>query len=180
MSVLLWKFLQSTSERPFLLKRYIDDIFIVWPKHQNLLSFIHSINGFHPNIKYTMDQSNTHINFLDLTIFKSEQFPETHQLSVKTYQKEHNLYQYLHFTSNHPNSTFRGIIIWEAIRYIRTNSFQEDYKEQIEKFKTRLNKQKYPVSSINRILRNISYKNRDRYLKTNIRRHQQAPPNPMF
>ena len=180
MSVLLQKFLQSTSERPFLLKRYIDDIFIIWPKHQNLSSFLHNINEFHPSIKYTMDQSNTHINFLDLTIFKSKQFSETHQLSVKTYQKEHNLYQYLHFTSNHPKSTFRGIIIGEAIRYIRTNSFQEDYKEQIEKFKTRLIKRKYPISFINRILRSISYKNRDKYLETNTGQHHQAPLSPMF
>ena len=180
MSVLLRNFLQSTSERPLLLRRYIDDIFFIWPKHQDLSSFIRRINGFHPNIKYTMDQSDTHINFLDLTVFKSERFPETHQLSVKTYQKEHNLYQYLHFTSDHPNSTFQGIITGEAIRYIRTNSSQSDYKKQINKFKARQLKRDYPIQFINRTLRRISYNNRDKHLKANTGQLQQAPSSPMF
>ena len=81
MSIMLHNFLTTASEKPLLLKRYIDDIFIIWPKHQSLTRFIHNMNSSHLSIKYTLNQSDTHINFLDLTIFKSTDFTKTHKLS---------------------------------------------------------------------------------------------------
>ena len=71
MSVMLRNFLTTASKKPLLLKRYLDDIFIIWPKRQSLTRFIHNMNSSHLNIKYTLNQSETHINFLDLTIFKA-------------------------------------------------------------------------------------------------------------
>ena len=171
MSVLLRNFLTTVSEKPLVLKRYIDDIFIIWPKHQDLATFLLHINSFHPSIKYTSNQSNTHIDFLDLTIFKNANVTTTHKLSVKTYQKEHNLYQYLHFSSNHPKSTFKSIIFGEAIRYIRTNSSQNDYKEQVVKFTQRLVERQYPIGLIKRAIKKANYKDRAKYLKARDKQH---------
>ena len=138
MSILLREFLSTTPEKPLYLKRYIDDIFILWPEKPNLTIFYQQIKSYHPQIKFTIAQSTTSVNFLDITVYKDKTFEKTGKLSVMTYQKDQNLFQYLHFKSNHPKSTLKGLIIGEAIRYIRTNSKKEKYEEQLSKFIQRL------------------------------------------
>uniref|UniRef100_A0A1X7U709 Reverse transcriptase domain-containing protein n=1 Tax=Amphimedon queenslandica TaxID=400682 RepID=A0A1X7U709_AMPQE len=115
MSVLLKSFLSKRSDKPLLIKRYIDDIFMIWQKHHDLNKFVDDINSYHPNIKFTFTQSDSAVEFLDITVYKGE---DTEKLKVSTFQKENNLHQYLHFSSSHPKSVFRGIIIEEATRYV--------------------------------------------------------------
>ena len=119
------KFMRTTQEKS-LLQRYIDDIFMLWPRQQSLQSFIQSLNSFHPNIKFTTQSSDNSIDFLDFTIYKGISFNEASILDIKTYQKPLNLYQYLHFTSNHPQSTYKGIIRGECIRYAPTNTSENN------------------------------------------------------
>ena len=133
MSTIVKQFLSTTPENPILLKRYIDDIFMVWPRCQNLNNFLHRLNNHHPKIKFTSMQSKKSIDFLDITVYKDSDFNKTGKLSTSTYQKENNLYQYLHFTSNHPQSIFRALIIGEATKYVRTNSSRETYYKQLRK-----------------------------------------------
>lgn len=123
------------------------------------------MNSFHPNIKFTISQSNTTIDFLDVTIYKGEDFNTSNKLSVKTYQKVNNLYQYLHFTSNHPESIFKGIITGELIRYARTNSTAKEYKKQVERFTERLLNRKYPIRFINEAIKKVNYDKRGTFLK---------------
>uniref|UniRef100_A0A1X7UGQ5 GIY-YIG domain-containing protein n=1 Tax=Amphimedon queenslandica TaxID=400682 RepID=A0A1X7UGQ5_AMPQE len=165
MSTLLRKFLSSTSDRPLFMRRYIDDIFMVWPRNKDLDKFLSELNNFHPQIKFTTTQSDTAVNFLDITIYKNSNFTATGKLSTSTYEKENNLFQYLHFESNHSISIYKGIIIGEAMRYVRTNSTEEKYKEQLSKFIQRLKERKYPESFIYKTLRNVSYKRRTLYLR---------------
>ena len=68
MSVLLRKFLNTQKNKPILIRRYIDDIFILWPHNHNLNEFTTAINNFHPNIQFTTTSSQAKVNFLDLTI----------------------------------------------------------------------------------------------------------------
>ena len=180
MSVLLRKFLALTSEKPTFIKRYIDDIIMLWPQHQNLTNFINSLNNYHQNIKFTVNYSNTSVNFLDLTVYKGDLFNRTNKLDVKTYEKNGNLYQYVHFTSNHPKHNLRGIIIGEATRYVRTNSSENTYLEQLEKFTSRLVKRSYPHRFINKALRKVHYKNRDRYIETQCKPLPKPLTRPVF
>ena len=167
-STLLGNFLSSVTEKPFFMKRYIDDIFIIWPKHQDFNAFFKSLNSFHPNIKFTTSQSENSINFLDLNIYKGSSFQKEKKLDVSTYQKTNNLYQYLHFHSNHPNHGKNGLIIGEAIRYVRTNSTQCEYLKQIGKFTQRLMSRGYPKRFIEKALKKVDYQRRPCYLQQNI------------
>ena len=97
MSVFFRKFLYTIDEHPLLLTRYIDDIFLIWPKELNLTKFTQALNS----ITFTTTSSNNSINFLDLTIYKGNSFTNIKILDIKTFQKPNNLYQYLHLTSNH-------------------------------------------------------------------------------
>ena len=106
MSVTLRRFLRTQSSKPILLVRYIDDIFLVWPKRETIGTFLSELNNFHPNLKFTHTLSEATIDYLDLTIYKGPHFPSTKKLDIKTFQKPQNLYQYLEYTSTHPKSVY--------------------------------------------------------------------------
>ena len=180
MSVLLKRFLCITPNKPIFLKRYIDNVFMIWPRSYDLKYFLAGLNEFNPNIKFTSTVTNSSVNFLDITIYKDDNFHSTEKLNTTTYQKEANLYQYLHYDSNPPKSTFKGLIIGEATTYIRTNSTRDKYKEQVSKFIQRLTKRKYPLNFINSALKKMNYKKRDVYIRGHVNRIPQPVMRPIF
>ena len=106
MSVTIRRFLLTQANRPLLLVRYIDDILIIWTHTEIELSiFLNNLNSFNPALEYTYQFSSQSVDFLDLTIYKSSLFPFTNTLDTRTY---HNLYQYLHYSSNHDKAVFKG------------------------------------------------------------------------
>jgi hypothetical protein len=169
MSVFLKNFLTTIEEKPLLILRYIDDIFILWPKNQNLSNFTTKINNFHPNIKFTTNTSESSMDFLDITIYKGSQFTNVQLLDTKTFQKPENLYQYLHFSSNHPKSTFKSIITGECIRYVRSNSDHQNYIQQSNLFKQRLINRGYPIKFIDKHIKKVNYLNRNNFLNPSKR-----------
>ena len=55
--------------QPFIWWRYIDDIFMIWPRSvQDLNTFTSFLNDIHPTIKFTCDHSFTPIPFLDVNV----------------------------------------------------------------------------------------------------------------
>ena len=175
MSTILNRFLQTQHTQPLLLTRYIDDIFMIWTDTtNNLQSFLTALNDFHPNLHFTFHYSQQTVDFLDLTIYKGRHFTITNLLDTKTYQKPRNLYQYLHFTSNHQQNIYRSIIQGETIRYIRTNTTNETYTTTLYKFRQRLRRRGYPDRLITKITTHIKYSNRQRYLQCS------RPPRPTF
>ena len=166
LSKTLDNFLQTQHTRPLIIKRYIDDIFMIWtdtPK--KLEAFLSQLNKFHPRLHFTSQQSFTSIDFLDLTIYKGPFFEFTHTLDTKTFQKQLNLYQYLHFSSHHEKKVFKAIIKGECARYVRTNSTLETYTNTLHFFKTRLQKRSYPTDFIEKTTANIKFKNRENFLQ---------------
>ena len=89
MSILLKNFLHTTNQKPLLLKRYIDDIFLIWPpENQDFTTFVQFLNSYHPNIKFTATSSSTSINFLDLTMYKGQLLTINDLLDIKTFQRK--------------------------------------------------------------------------------------------
>ena len=166
MSVFLHNFLTTQQYKPLLLKRYIDDIFLIWTHTEDQLqNFLTALNNFHPSLHFTYSVSETSTNFLDLTVYKGPYFPFTNLLDTKTYQKIQNLYQYLHFNSNHPRRQHKAIIVGECIRYIRTCTTEETYKIMSGLLKERLKKRNYPDRFITKAMCQVSYKDRQRHLQ---------------
>lgn len=168
MSVFFRRVLNTVYEHPLLLTRYIDDIFLIWPKQLDFTKFTQTLKNFHPNITFTITSSENSIDFLDLTIYKGDSFKKTKILDSKTFQKPNNLYQYLHFTSNHLKSTYKGIIIGECIRYARSNTNEQDYVNQVALFTTRLQQRGYPINFIKKCTRKVNYYNREIYIKNQL------------
>ena len=171
MSVTIKKFLATQAKKPLLTARYIDDIFIIW-EHSNtdLSRFINNLNTFNPALRYTHEHSTTSIDFLDLTIFKST---DKNTLDTKTFQKPHNLYQYLHYSSYHQKSTFKAIITGELTRYVRTNTTEDNYTTIKKLFKTRLITRGYPERLIDKTMTTVQYNRRQQLLNMTKQQQQQ-------
>ena len=101
-------FLNTEDKKPFIYKRYIDDIFIVWTHAMaDFQTFFSILNDFHPTIKYDYTISETSIDYLDITIYKGDQFEATCRLYTKTHFKPTNSFQYIHYTSHQHTHSIR-------------------------------------------------------------------------
>ena len=90
------KYVYTYPLQPQLWKRFIDDIFLIWPHGMNSLTkFIEHLNTVHPPIKFTSDISETRISFLDLTIYI-----EQSKLHTRLYTKPMDRHMYLNYFQN--------------------------------------------------------------------------------
>ncbi|XP_069181312.1 uncharacterized protein [Procambarus clarkii] len=80
-------------DKPDVYFRYIDDIFGIMTGQDTLLQSSYAwTNTAHENLKFTLEQSKTEINFLDTTVFIGS---EDRLLHTKAYYKPTNLHTYL-------------------------------------------------------------------------------------
>ena len=95
--------------KPKTWRRFLDDIFCIWPHgRENLKIFLDILNSHHPDIKLTATVEETAIDFLDVTVFKSKE--RRGKLDTKVYFKETDTHALLNKASFHPKHTFRGIL----------------------------------------------------------------------
>ena len=161
-------FLATQSIKPLLWKRFIDDIMCIWPGTiPQLETFLNDLNSFHPTIKFTWEYSEKNITFLDLNIYKGKRFQKHHLLDMSTFFKKTNTFQYLHYSTSHPKHTLIGIIKGEAIRFLRSNSDPENFKETISNFRKHLLRRKYPGRFVDKALSTITFSDRNKYIPSN-------------
>ena len=72
---------------------------------ESLHSFIDALNSFHPSIKFTYTISSEKVNFLDVTVSKSDDLC----FVTEVYVKSTNIHQYVEYSSCHPKSCKNGI-----------------------------------------------------------------------
>ena len=61
--------LKTQAIKPWLRKRFIDDIFFIWSdSEKNLNKFLNDLNEFHPNLRFTHEKSKEKIIFIDFAI----------------------------------------------------------------------------------------------------------------
>ena len=172
MSTTLKKFLSSQPNKPLLIKRYIDDIFMIWMDGEvSLLNFLSNLNSFHPSLTYKFTYSTKEVPFLDLMIYKGPRLFNKKLLDTKTYQKEQNLYQYLHYSSNHPQHIFKSLITGECTRFVRTNTTIEEFHNMTKLLTTRLQLRGYPQKVVMKSIKAVSYTNRQQLISS-----KQRPP----
>ena len=65
--ILKFKMLKSPEIKPWVWKRFIDDIFFIWTDtEENLDKFLEDLNKFHPSLRFAYEKSREKINFLDV------------------------------------------------------------------------------------------------------------------
>ena len=73
-------------------------------------------------------------------------------------------FAYLHGTSNHPKSIFKGVYKGENVQILRNTSEEGEYKQTMTFLNNQFRQRKYPPHLTNSPI--IPYVNRDRYLET--------------
>ena len=151
------------SFRPFMWKRSIDDIFLVWTHgRQLLLDFIAYLNSLHPTIKFTSNIDSNSVDFLDVTVFKGTRFQQHRTLDTRTFFKSTNSFHYLAFDSFHPFSTKKGIVIGEATRFLRNCSSATAFNEDLLNLKRHFLNRGYGEHFIDDCLMNVTFTDRHR------------------
>ena len=118
--------LNASPYKPFLWRRFIDNIFSVWTTSETEINknCIDFANSFQANIKFTHEMSSKHIVFLDTEVFEGPWLIQGKILDVQTHFKPTETFQYTHFSSCHPLGVKKGVK-GEALRLLRTNSVKE-------------------------------------------------------
>ena len=107
--------LEGWDKKALIWHRFIDDIFMIWTHGMDELQKFIYINSIHPKIKFTHENSETSINFLD-TIVKID---NDRKLYTTPFEKPTDTHLYLHHTSAHnkPCDT-KGASCWKVGSYL--------------------------------------------------------------
>ena len=113
------KYAYAYPLQPKLWKRFISDIFLIWPHGMgSLLEFINHLNTVHSSIKCTKEIWPKEIAFLDLIIYIKGS-----RLYTKLYTKATtDRHMYLNFCSEHPLSLKSSIPYSQFLRLKRIHT----------------------------------------------------------
>ena len=127
------------------IKLFFDDCFILWKKSENPQLFGEPLNTLHPLIKFTKEEDDSNIPFLDILVIK------THKGTFETdiFYKKTNAHRYLVFESAHPHKTKRNIPHTLAKRIIRIVSNEECKQQRLLELSQFLKHCNYPEGLIN-------------------------------
>ena len=138
----------------FIFCRYIDDGSVMLTDKNSITDHISHLSSTYPSqipITFTTNCHSTH--YLDLTISLNYHTIMYHTIHHHIYQKPHHKYMYPHFSSNHPQHIFTGIIKTETVRYSRLSKTKDDYNFVHKLFTLRLTALDYP----NRLITDNSF-----------------------
>jgi hypothetical protein len=99
--------LDTADQKPAKWLRYVDEIFLVWPRGPaRLRKCLHHFNILRSTIKVTMEvEAIDTLPFLGVLDIKRGL-----KLATKVYRTPTHTRRYLHFKSNHPHHVKRGAI----------------------------------------------------------------------
>ena len=162
--------------KPDIYLRYIDDILLTWPHGQeNLDRAFERLNRQKDRIQYTITTSDSEVNFLDVTLYKGDRFKNSGILDIRPYFKQTNQMNYLHYSSSHPPSVFKGIVVGECTRFIRNSSDQVTYTQTIQKLKEALKLRGYPPHLLDKWVQTRLFENRKLLLEDKVHDRVRRP-----
>ena len=120
--------LAKCAKQPLVYLRYLDDIFIIWTHSEaDFWNFFETLNSHSTSIKLKATIHDSHIDFLDVTVFKGTRFSNTSILDSKVYFKPTDTHELLHKASFHPKHTFAGVIKSQILRFHRICNNESDF-----------------------------------------------------
>lgn len=119
--------LDSSSYKPKVWFRYVDDTFIVWPHGRETLDvFLEHLNNQHCDIKFTMEiENNGSLPFLDVLV---KRLPDG-RLGHSVYRKPTHTDRYLHANSHHHPAQKLSVVnslVHRAISISQTDNLQSE------------------------------------------------------
>ena len=144
---------------PYLYKRFIDDIFMIFPNKLSAINYLKSFNNILNDIKICNPQiSNTSVDILDITItINNIPSTEIYTLNTTLYSKPCNTHPYLCPYSNHLPHIFHNWIKNEIIRIRITCNIDDEFDKHIQIFYNNLLTRGYTVESLKPLFDSIQF-----------------------
>jgi len=134
---------------PLYYTRKLDDILSIFPTTENFLAFFELLQ--HPSLTYTSDSDNTANTFMDICVYKDDNFNKTGILSTCLFQKIHNLFIYLRPDSMLPEHIRINFIRQEIFRIRLLCSDDRNYHFFRQLFYNRLLARTYSRKYLDRV-----------------------------
>lgn len=154
-------------------RRYIDDIILIWKGTETALkTFINNLNHNKYGLSFTGNWNPTEIDFLDLTIFKSDG-----KLHTKTFFKKTDRNGYIPRSSCHHPRWTGNIPKSQLIRIRRNCSKPEHFERQSRILIERFLEKGYDKRSLEKTKEEVMRMNRDEMLKDKKRNENKKDEN---
>ena len=152
--------LGSTSLKPSMWLRYVDDTFILWPHQEDVQILLDHVNSIRISIQFTMEkEQDNKLPFLDVLVTRTEQ-----GFRSSVYRKPTFTGQYLNFNSHHRYSVKKGIVRCLQHRAKTISSDCDAYQEEMISLRHNLHHNNY----LERIT--LAPRNLDRRMEDNTRK----------
>ena len=147
--------------QPLMWLRYINDVFCIWQHGKKELDdFLIHLNSVHRSIKFTCDQSDSSVNFLDTTVKVVNR-----KLTTTLYVKPTDRNNYLPFDSAHPYHCKKGLPYGQFLRIRRICSTENDFQGHCIHKAALLRQKGYPLSLLIDAYERAKSKDRDELLR---------------
>ena len=146
----------STSLKPSMWLRNVDDTFILWPHQEDVQILLDHVNSIWPSIQFTMEkEQDNKLPFLDVLVTRTEQ-----GFRSSVYRKPTFTGQYLNFNSHHPYTVKKGIVRCLQHRAKTIISDTDAYQEEMISLRHNLHHNNYP-ERITSAPRNLDWRMED-------------------
>ena len=159
--------------QPFLYKRFIDDIFIIWTSgREEFEKFKKHCNEFNNDIKFEWTEMNEEgkTAFLDVELTLSDGF-----ISTRIFSKACDKHQYILPTSAHPKSCWKSLPYSLFLRAKRICSSESLFLADCLKIKSHLVNRQYPMKVIMSALKEVKKQSRESLLNHTKKTSDRTP-----
>ena len=137
------QFVYPYKLQPLKYLRFLDDCFLIWQHGlPELELFVTHMNTRKESIKFTMEVSKNHVNFLDTTVRINH---STHTLETDLFCKPTDSHNYLLYNSAHPRKCKDSIPYSQFLRIRRICTNTSDYDRHIITLSQHFLRQGYPL-----------------------------------
>ena len=155
--------------------RYVDDVFAIFDKNQNLQVFVNQLNTFHQSIKFTFEvETNNSLPYLDILLSKNM---ETNFIEYNIYRKDTSNYRYIPSDSYHPPQQKRAVFHSLIHRLLNTPLSIDNYNKEVHTIKDIAKFNGYQTKMIDDMIkkkkRNIQKNMRTTLYKNRVKENQQ-------
>lgn len=149
-----------SSENLLFYGRFIDDVLAIIQGPLSAVDrFRARLDDLHPDLKFEFECSSSELPFLDALVVleKGDMSSAEGYLRTEVYQKPLNAYQYIPWSSYHPEAVKLAFVKGELIRYVRLSSRRKDYIRVMHKFWARLRARGYPIRWLRKAFAAVNY-----------------------
>ena len=137
------RFVYPYKTQPLKYMRFLDDIFLIWQHSlEELDEFVTHMNTQLESIKFTIEVSKSHVNFLDTTVRIN---PTNNMLETDLYCKPTDSHNYLLYNSAHPKKCKQSIPYSQFLRIRRICTKLEDYDRHLVTLSKNFLRRGYPL-----------------------------------